>query len=344
MALTFLALLGLHAATAMDWAEARATIPALADYVTPGDPRDLLAWAAEGERLTLWTRDGAVCRALDMERGTQSYLGRVDACTLEREGLEPVIRSCELSLGIQAWTSSCADGGQALDRQGASIALALVLADGLSAQYAPAVQLQAVCPRVERLQSCTDGSQRVCSSSPGCSLLERGPDGLITVREATVQQGGAADCSQPCDPGIVDPEGVAADINLLLGERSFVPLDPARGVAVYESEALCLADASWGESLLDDPSCVHDRLAARTEDAWAQCVKPREKELGIDAEIQILVGPNGRVMALDLLSDARRASLWRSCLLDALERFEAGTGPQGHAWTYTEARTLTSPE
>ena len=68
------------------------------------------------------------------------------------------------------------------------------------------------------------------------------------------------------------------------------------------------------------------------------------RELGIDAEIQILVGPNGRVMALDLLSDARRASLWRSCLLDALERFEAGTGPQGHAWTYTEARTLTSPE
>ncbi len=344
MFLPLLVLLGATPAGATDWTAARATVPQLADYVTPGDPRDLLAWAKEGETVTLWTRDGETCHPLELTRTEQDLHGSVEACQLEPLDSDPIIRRCELTLGTQAWTNSCTEGEQALDDTGAGIALALVLADGLSAQYAPAVRLQVACPRVEHVQACADGSQRVCGSSPGCQLLERGPDGLITVREAMVGQVEAADCSQPCDPGIVDPEGTAAGLNALLDGAFYVPLDPARGAAVYESEALCVADPSWGVSLLEDPSCAHDRLAIRAQGAWARCVKPREKERGLAAELQVLVGPTGRVMTLDLVSNARRSSLWQGCLRDLLDGFEAGRGPQGHAWTYTETFTLEPPK
>lgn len=334
-------LLMVSPAPAQDWAEARATVPALADYVSPGTPRDLLAWAAEGETLTAYTRDGDSCRPVELLRTTDGFEAQVLTCELEGTDGQPVARHCTLTMGQGATTSACTQDGQPVD--GGGLTLALALGDPLSAQYAPAVQLRVECPRIERLQHCSDGSQRVCSSSPGCHLLEVDAEGLVTVREASVAPRVAEDCSQPCDPGMTDPEGTAAWINALLGEAVFVPLDPARGIAVYRSEDLCLADASWGGNLLRDPSCSHVRLDARASQALDRCLRPRKKDAGVDLELQALVGPTGRVMAVDLYGDSPRTALWRGCLLDELEGFEAGITTQGHAWTYTATRELEAP-
>jgi hypothetical protein len=328
-------LLSLSPAPAQDWAEARATLPLLSEYVSPGSPRDLLAWAAEGETITAYTRDGDACRPVQLHRTPDDFEAQVVTCNLDEDG---TARRRTLELGQQATTAACTQADQPVE--GGGVVLALVLADPLSAQYAPAVGLRVECPRIERLQHCSDGTQRVCSSSPGCYLLEVDAAGLVTMREASVAPSVPADCSHPCAPGITDPEGTAAWINALLGEQVFVPLNPSRGIAVYRSEDLCLADASWGGNLLRAPDCSHDRLDAQATRALDRCLRPRKKDAGLSVELQALVGPTGRVMAVDLYGDSPRTTLWRSCLLDELEGFDAGSATQGHAWTYTATRTL----
>ncbi len=325
-------------ARAQDWAEARLAVPRLSEYVTPGSTRDLLAWAAEGETITAYTRGGDGCQPLELLRTAEGLEAQVRTCEIPGPDGQQADRRCTLVLGQGATTQGCIEEGQ--PAQGGGVALALVLADPLSAQYAPAVQLRVECPRIERLQYCSDGSQRVCSSSPACHLLEVDAAGLVTVREANISASSSTDCSQPCDPGMVDPEGTAAWIDGLLGDALYAPLDPARGIAVYRSEELCMADASWGGSLLRDPDCPHDRMEARAAQAMDHCLHPRKKDAGLAVELQALVGPTGRVMAVDLFTDSPRGALWRGCLLDDLEGFEAGTTTQGHAWTYTTTRDL----
>jgi len=339
--LLLLALLTAAAAWSQSLGEADTLVPDLSGYVSPMSPRDMLGWAEEGQTVTLYTRAGDACLPIQMTRGPDDYLGRVDTCTLEYSGAKTVTRSCELRLGASARLLSCAEDGRPIPgRDGLGLSLGLVIDDPLHAHYAPVVTLQVDCPRSQQVQHCTSGEQRVCSGCASFHLLERGGDGLVSVREAVVSPPAPVDCSLPCEPGMVDPEGKAAALNRALVDRRWVPMAPNRGLAVYTDQGLCEADEGWGASLLRDPACSRDRLRVRVDEAWRACVKPRSKDLGLRVELQALVGPTGRVLSVAVDSDSPRARLWHSCLLEELHDFPAGQGTPGHAWTFTDTRVL----
>jgi hypothetical protein len=318
-------------------------LPRLRDYAEPESSGALLAWAQPGETITAWVGGDEGCQPVPLDRTERALVGRTAACPLELGQETPSPLSCDLVLADRARTEACTLAGQPFEPHEA-LDLALVMADDGAAWFAPAVALKVECPRVERLQRCLDGSGRVCSSSPGCHLIELGAGQDEQAREATMGSSQPVDCGRPCPEGLHDPEGTAAWLNGLVAERPAVPLDATRGYAIYASRERCEAESGWGSSLLELPGCAWDRLAANAELALDRCVRTKKKDAGSTLELRLLVGPSGKLLAVDLVIESPRAETWSRCVEEELGELELGASPEGQAWSYITERVLTLPE